>query len=56
MDSQEIHNYIQKTSFKDISYNNITNIIWGLERKGYLKPENPEKPNETKWIKINKLK
>nr|WP_302579149.1 hypothetical protein [Methanobrevibacter arboriphilus] len=56
MDSQEIHNYIQKTSFKDISYNNITNIIWGLERKGYLKPENPEKPNETKWIKINKLR
>ncbi|MEA4957188.1 hypothetical protein SDC9_23941 [bioreactor metagenome] len=54
MDSQEIHSYIRKIAFKDISYNNINNIIRGLERKGYLKPEDPENPQESKWIKIDK--
>lgn len=35
MTSQEIHGYIRKIAFKDISYNNINNIIRSLERKGY---------------------
>lgn len=54
MSSQEIHSYIRKTAFKDLSYNNVNNIIRGLERKGYLKPEDPENSNNGNWIRTGK--
>jgi chromosome segregation ATPase len=54
MSCQEIHSYIRKIAFKDISYNNINNIVRGLERKGYLEPENPKNPQESNWVKISK--
>lgn len=54
MNSQEIHSYIRENAFKDLSYNNVNNIIRGLERKGYLKPEDPENSNGGNWIRTGK--
>ncbi|RBQ24524.1 Chromosome partition protein Smc [Candidatus Methanobinarius endosymbioticus] len=54
MNFQEIHSYIRKIAFKDISYKNIINIIRGLERKGYLEMEDPKNPQDTNWIKTKK--
>jgi hypothetical protein len=54
MNSQEIHSYIREIAFNDISYNNINNVIRGLERKGYLKPEDPTNTDSGNWIKTEK--
>lgn len=54
MSSQEIHGYIREIAFKDISYKNINNIIRGLERRGYLKPEDPENSADGKWVRTDK--
>ncbi|MCL2687856.1 MAG: hypothetical protein FWE58_04915 [Methanobrevibacter sp.] len=55
MNSQEIHNFIRENAFKDISYNNISNILKGLERKGYLSFSNGDNEKEGKWTKIDKV-
>jgi len=54
MTSQEIHNFIRENAFKDISYNNISNILKGLERKEYLKFKKGANEKENQWIKTDK--
>ena len=52
MSSQEIHNYIRKIAFKNLSYINMNNILKNLERKGYFKMEEDNK--EMIWTKVEK--
>ncbi|KZX17408.1 chromosome partition protein Smc [Methanobrevibacter cuticularis] len=53
MSSQDIHSYIRKISFKNISYGNINNILRNLERKGYLECKE-RNGDESMWVKTNK--
>lgn len=52
MSTQEIHNYIRRVGFRNLTYINISNILKNLSRKGYLIME--EKDNNNYWIKTDK--